>query len=151
MCIRDRSKADNRLQELYIPIRAFSVILERIQETLPIVYGLEQFVDFITRSSFCALREDKQDHYDKTQDIITLLITRVNFSTTLIEDIRNPLSFLNKFKSDYKKQILNRLRDIEKAVEYMSWVIFPFEWIIGGLGKLEIPIPYPKIKIGVKW
>lgn len=143
-------KVDNKVQQMYKPLNTFLIILEKVQETLPIVYGIEKFVDIITRSSFCALREDKQDHYDNTQVIINLLIERVSFSTKLIEDLKNPLSFMNSFKSDISKYIKIPIRAIDRLLDPLFKVMNALQFI-EVIATYKIPIPHVKIKFGWKW
>ena len=143
-------KVDDKVQQMYQPLNAFQIILERLKETLPIVYGIEQFVDFITRSSFCALRENKQEHYDTTQVIINLLITRVSFSTNFIDDLKNPLSFMNSFKSDVTKYIKVPIRTIDRLLDPLFKIMNTLKFI-EEIATFKIPIPRVKIKFGWKW
>lgn len=143
-------KVDDKVQQMYNPLNAFQIILERLKETLPIVYGIEKFVDIITRSSFCALREGKQGHYDKTQVIINLLITRVSFSTNLIEDLKNPLSFMNSFKSDITKYIKTPIRAIDRLLDPLFKIMNALKFI-EVIATFKIPIPHVKIKFGWDW
>ena len=143
-------KADDKIQQMYNPLNAFRIILERVQAALPVVYGIEKFVDIITRSSFCALREDKQVQYDSTQVIINLLITRVSFSTNLIEDLKNPLSFMNSFKSDITKYIKKPIRAIDRLLDPFFKIMNALKFI-EVIATLKIPIPHVKIKFGWKW
>ncbi|GFH44128.1 hypothetical protein CTEN210_00602 [Chaetoceros tenuissimus] len=142
-------KADEKVQQMYEPLDSFTELLERIEEKLPLVYALNKFVDIITRSSFCALREDKQNHYDVTQIIINLLITKVNISTNLIEDLKNPLSFMNSFKADFAKYIKAPIRVIEKLLDPFFKVMNALSFI-EFIATLKIPIPHVKIKFGWK-
>eukprot|EP00557_Chaetoceros_sp_GSL56_P003094 CAMPEP_0176494246 /NCGR_PEP_ID=MMETSP0200_2-20121128/9982_1 /TAXON_ID=947934 /ORGANISM="Chaetoceros sp., Strain GSL56" /LENGTH=4859 /DNA_ID=CAMNT_0017891967 /DNA_START=343 /DNA_END=14922 /DNA_ORIENTATION=+ len=142
-------KIDETVQKLYIPIDAFSEILQRIMETLPIVYAFERFVDVITRSSFCALREGKQEYYDLTQVIINLLIARVNISTNFIVDLKNPLSFMNSFKADISKYIKVPIRQIDRLLDPLFKVAEALKFL-EVIASFRIPIPHVKIKFGWK-
>lgn len=143
-------KVDDKVQQMHQPLNTFLIILERVQATLPIVYGIEKFVDIITRSSFCALREDKQDHYDTTQVIINLLITRVSFSTNLIDDLKNPLSFMNSFKSDISKYIKIPIRAIDRLLDPLFKIMNSLKFI-EEIATFKIPIPHVKIELGFEW
>ena len=143
-------KVDNKVQKLNVPIEQFESILERVNDALPLVYAVDKFVDLITRSSFCALREKKQNHYDFTQDIINVLIVKVSFSTTLVGGMKNPLSIMNKFKSELTKYVL-------KPIKYFDGLLDPLYAVMNALSFLEIiatftiPIPQPSFKWGKKW
>ena len=143
-------KVDDKVQQIYTPLSTFLSIIQSIQATLPIVYGIEKFVDIITRSSFCALRENKQDQYDNTQVIINLLITRVSFSTNLIEDLKNPLSFMNSFKSDISKYIKIPIRAIDRLLDPLFKIMNSLKFI-EDIATFTIPIPHVKIEFGWKW
>ena len=84
--------------------------MEKVQDTLPLVYTLETFVDTITRSSFCASREDDMAHYELTQTFIKILSSKIKISTGMIEGINIPLKTLNSFKADINKYLLKPIR-----------------------------------------
>lgn len=129
----------------------------KVENALPLLEGLDKFVDIITRSSFCALREGKQEHYELTQDIINILIGKVSFSVTLIADIRNPLSILSSFKTDVQKYIMKPINSVLQILEPIFSVMSSLEFLktIASF-KIEIPvgvkiewwgpIPYPTLE-----
>lgn len=129
----------------------------KIENALPLLEGLDKFVDIITRSSFCALREEKQEHYELTQDIINILIGKVSFSVTLITDIRNPLSILSSFKTDVQKfimkpinsvlQILEPVFSVMSALDFLKTIAsFKISIPVGVKIKWWGPIPYPTLE-----
>ena len=129
----------------------------KVENALPLLEGLDKFVDIITRSSFCALREEKQEHYELTQDIINILIGKVSFSVTLITDIRNPLSILSSFKTDVQKFIIKPINSVLQILEPVFSVMSSLEFLktiasfkigipVGVKIKWWGPIPYPKLE-----
>ena len=128
------------MEKLSIPLDRFSTILNRINDALPLLYELDGFVDLITRSSFCALKEEKREHYDLTQDIINILITKVSLSITLIEGIKNPLSILNSFKTDLKKFIVTPINFVMKLLDPIFAVMKALDFL-KTIASFKIPIP----------
>jgi hypothetical protein len=143
-------QVDSRVQQLKIPIEKFETILQKLNEVLPSVYGIDKFVDHITRSSFCALREGNQDYYDTTQVIVNILITKVNLSTIFITDLKNPLSIINSFKADISKYIKSPIRSINRLLDPLYDVMSSLSFL-EKIYSLTIPIPHVKIKFGFSW
>jgi len=129
-------------------LQKFQVIVEKVQETLPLIYAMETFVDIITRSSFCAYQQNNTEYYELTQKFIRILSSKIKISTGFIVDMENPLKPLDRFKADIKKYLLNPINgfkdildplfDIIKALNFLQKIA---EW------KLKIPV-CPKIKFG---
>ena len=143
-------KVDNKVQKLNVPIEQFESIMGRINDALPLVYGIDRFVDLITRSSFCALREKKQKHYDLTQDIINILISKVSISTNLVEGMKNPLSIMSKFKSDLSTYILKPIKFVERLLDPLFDVMKALSFL-EEIAKFTIPIPQPSFTWETKW
>lgn len=140
-------KADSKVKGLDVPLTTYLDILQILESTLPLLQGLDQFVDIITRSSFCALREEKREYYERTQDIINILIAKVSFSATLIEDIRNPLSILSSFKSDVQKLIMNPINDVLKILEPIFSVMSELDFL-KTIASFKVYIP---VGVSIEW
>ena len=123
--------------------------MEKVQDTLPLVYTLETFVDTITRSSFCAYREDDMAHYELTQTFIKILSSKIKISTGMIEGIKIPLTTLNSFKADINKYLLKPIRGFNDILNPLFDVIDGLDFLT--IANFKIPIPYPQIKFGWKW
>jgi hypothetical protein len=124
--------------------------VEKVQDTLPLVYTLETFVDAITRSSFCAYREDDMAHYELTQTFIKILASNIKISTGMIEGIKIPLTTLNSFKVDINKYLLKPIRGFNDILNPLFDIIDSLDFL-QTIANFKIPIPYPEIKFGWKW
>ena len=124
--------------------------MEKVQDTLPLVYTLETFVDAITRSSFCAYREDDMAHYKLTQTFIKILSSKIKISTGMIEGIKIPLTTLNSFKADINKYLLKPIRGFNDILKPLFDIIDSLNFL-QTIASFKIPIPYPQIKFQWGW
>jgi hypothetical protein len=124
--------------------------VEKVQDTLPLVYTLETFVDAITRSSFCAYREDDMAHYKLTQTFIKILSSKIKISTGMIEGIKIPLTTLNSFKADINKYLLKPIRGFNDILKPLFDIIDSLNFL-QTIASFKIPIPYPQIKFQWGW
>ncbi len=111
---------------------------------------MDAFVDTITRSSFCAYREDNMDYYELTQTLIQILTSKINFSTGLIDDIKIPLKALHSFKADMTKYLLNPIRVFNDILDPLFDIIDSLDFL-RSIANFKIKVPYPHIKFGFKW
>jgi hypothetical protein len=124
--------------------------VEKVQDTLPLVYTLETFVDTITRSSFCAYREDDMAHYELTQTFIKILSSKIKISTGMIEGIKIPLTTLNSFKADISKYLLKPIRGFYDMLNPLLDIIDSLDFL-RTIANFKIHIPYPKITFCWCW
>jgi len=124
------------------------------------VFFLTGFVEFVTRTSFCAYQKYFLDFFTRTQQMIKSLLLAVNKAVGSIADMKKHLSVLNVFKglmnSDvFKifKQFRSIIADISKFADTLSFItkLVEFEFCFavpkpcwktinfGPFGKLDIP------------
>ena len=119
--------------------------MEKVLATLPVVYALESFVDIITRSSFCAYREDNTEYYELTQEFIGILTSKIKMSTGFIDDMKIPLNTLNRFKADIKKYLLEPIRGFKKILNPLFDIIKALGFL-RTIAEFKVKIPFcPKI------
>lgn len=139
-----------KVEKVPITLETFQLVVEKVETTLPIVFSLEAFVDFITRSSFCAYREDNMEYYELTQKFIAILASKITISMSLIEDIKIPLQLLNTFKAKMNNHLVKPINGFKATLHDIFSVIEKLSFL-KELANFKIPVPYPKVKIKAKW
>ena len=140
-------KVNKKVNAAESPIQTFYNIVEKVRDTLPILYALDIFVDLITRSSFCAYRQGDMEHYDLTQTFIRILTSKIKISAGFIADIKVPLEYLNSFKSSVTKYLLNPIKGFNDILNPLFDIIDSLDFL-RTIANFKIPIPWVSIKFG---
>ena len=143
-------RVGRKIESAPFPLEMFLLIVEKVGNTLPLVYALDIFVDMITRSSFYAYREDDLEHYELAQKFIEILASNIKICTSLIEDIRIPLNSLNTFKANMKSYLLRPINDFKATLRSLFSVIDDLTFL-ETIANFKISVPYPKVKFSIKW
>lgn len=127
------------------PLENFQLIVQKVQVALPLVYSLEVLVDMITRSSFCAYREDNTYFFDLAQNFIRELTSSIKQLMGMIDGLTKPLAVLNKFKADVQNVLLKPINAFKDVLRTLFVIIDTLEFL-KAIAEFKIPVPYPKFQ-----
>lgn len=96
----------SKLNLLQSPIGAFGGSLARVLVGLNLVSTIDSFVDYLTRSAFCAYQKEMTEYYDMVQGWITTMSGKVTQAMSFLSGLPSPLSALDTLKSLTNKFVL---------------------------------------------
>lgn len=138
-------KVNSKVKKAPGPLENFQLVVQKVQVALPLVYSLEALVDMITRSSFCAYREDNTYFFDLAQKFISELTSSIKKLMGMIDGLKNPLAVLNTFKANVQKIIMKPINAFKDVLRIL-FVIIDTLAFLKTIAKFKISVPYPKIQ-----
>jgi hypothetical protein len=125
------------------PIFSLQIAIDNLISGLSGVYAVEKTVDIITRSSFCAYRENNMEYYEVSQNLIKVFSSRIIFSSKMLSDLRPSLSILDSFKADIGQFLSKPIKEFNNVLNPVFSVIDSLQFL-DTIYTFAIRIPLPK-------
>lgn len=147
------------------PFESFLSAVQKANDALVTsIMFLSGFVEFVTRTSFCAFQDGLIDHYLRMQDWIRNLLDKVGGAVGLLSDIKGYFSVLNVFKSlmasgvfKSLKKFLSVLRGVTKFADALGFITTLVDFKLcyaepyGCSKKIRIKVGFVKFSIRIPW
>jgi hypothetical protein len=123
-------KLDTTADRTIAPIGLFGTVIDELNDNLGTsMLTLGGLVEYITRASFCALRDGLDEEFDRLQEWIENLLAGVNIANVFVVKLEDYLSELNSFSNFMNRNVFGNFRKFDGILKFLDKIISALSFI----------------------
>jgi hypothetical protein len=127
---RGIEKLDKTADRTIAPIGLFGGAIDELNDNLGAsMQTLGGLVEYITRSSFCALRDGLDEEFYRLQEWIENLLAAVNIANVFVVRLEDYLSELNSFANFMNRNVFGVFRTFKGILKFLGKIISALSFI----------------------